>query len=63
MTHLQIARLLLERGHPAQADDATERLQFAISELREMQMAPALQSALELAGRFSPAPTTKTLPT
>jgi tetratricopeptide (TPR) repeat protein len=52
LTHLQIARLLLEPGDSVEADDAKQRLQFAIAELREMQMAPALQSALELAGRL-----------
>jgi tetratricopeptide (TPR) repeat protein len=49
LSHLNLAELLLEH-YPGERDAAIEHLDFAISELREMKMQPALERALRHRG-------------
>jgi hypothetical protein len=45
LCHLDLAELLLEH-YPDERDAAIEHLDFAIAELRDMKMQPALERAL-----------------
>ena len=47
LTRLELAELLLEH-YPDEHDAAIEHLDFAIAELRDMKMQPALERALHL---------------
>jgi hypothetical protein len=49
LTHLDLAELLLEH-YPDERDAAIEHLDFAIAELRDMKMQPALERALRHRG-------------
>jgi hypothetical protein len=47
LTRLQLAALLL-KNYPEEKADASEHLDFAIKEFREMKMQPSLERALKL---------------
>ena len=51
LTHLQLAELLLD-SYPDERSEAVEHLDFAVSELRDMKMQPALERAIELQRRL-----------
>ena len=61
LTRLSLAELLLEH-YPDERDVAIEHLDFAIAELRDMKMQPALERALSLQGRRHPESKTRLYP-
>jgi DNA-binding CsgD family transcriptional regulator len=55
LTHVSLARLLLQEGDKSAESDAMENLDIAIPELQDMKMQPALERALALRETLAPA--------